>query len=133
MTTTKISLEKFRFEIRIKESWDSFFSLFIPKSKKWHFKQIEKWRRFQTKSGQTSKWRLLVISCQKFEESCEYIEEKIHRTDVNPGELDDWTWSQNEVGESPNLDVGYYLVLNLGSTMYFGTLGFDKVFFRSNS
>ena len=95
MTTTKISLEKFRFEIRIKESWDSFFSLFIPKSKKWHFIQIQKWRRFRTKSGQASKWRLLVISCQKFEESCEYVEEKIHRNDVNPGDLDDWItkWS----------------------------------------
>ena len=33
------------------------------------------------------------------------------------------TGSQNEVGESLNLDVGSYL-LNLGSTMYFGTLKF---------
>ena len=37
------------------------------------------------------------------------------------------TGSQNEVGESLNLDVGSYL-LNLGSTMYFGTSGFDKFF-----
>ena len=33
------------------------------------------------------------------------------------------TGSQNEVGESPNLDVASYL-LKLGSTMYFGTLKF---------
>ena len=33
------------------------------------------------------------------------------------------TGSQNEVGESLNLDVGSYL-LKLGSTMYFGTLKF---------
>ena len=48
------------------------------------------------------------------------------RTDVNLGGI--WmTGSQNEVGESPNLDVGSYL-LKLGSTMYFGTSGFDKFF-----